>query len=82
MTLFPALLMALFITAFALDNSFLATANFPNSMYITLGANHSEFLGNNDDLQLVLYESLGMKLLPAPVNNNADTRFSLTGISK
>jgi xyloglucan:xyloglucosyl transferase len=53
------LLMALFISAIALDQSFV-NAKFSKSMYFTPGANsQSAILGNGDDLQLVLDNTAG-----------------------
>ncbi|XP_012451482.1 probable xyloglucan endotransglucosylase/hydrolase protein 26 [Gossypium raimondii] len=53
-----ALLLALFIIAVVVDQSFVE-ANFPKSMYINWGAHHSSFAGNGEDLQLVLDQTSG-----------------------
>ncbi|XP_062148688.1 probable xyloglucan endotransglucosylase/hydrolase protein 26 [Alnus glutinosa] len=56
------LLMALFISAIALDQSFV-NAKFSKSMYFTPGANsQSAILGNGDDLQLVLDNTAGSRV--------------------
>ena len=57
-----ALLFALFITAIALDQSFVE-AKFSKSMYINWGAHHSTFAGNGEDLQLVLDQSSGKPIV-------------------
>uniref|UniRef100_A0A2N9H1C9 Xyloglucan endotransglucosylase/hydrolase n=1 Tax=Fagus sylvatica TaxID=28930 RepID=A0A2N9H1C9_FAGSY len=57
-----ALLMVVFISAIALDQS-LVNAKFSKSMYFTAGANNqSTMLGNGDDLQLVLDQTAGTRI--------------------
>ena len=57
-----ALLLALFITAVALDYSFVE-ARFSKSMYINWGAHHSTFAANGEDLQLVLDQTSGKPII-------------------
>ncbi|XVF34876.1 hypothetical protein REPUB_Repub18cG0096200 [Reevesia pubescens] len=53
-----ALLLALFITAVAINHSFVE-ANFFKSMYINWGSHHATFASNGEDLQLVLDQTSG-----------------------
>ncbi|XVE54233.1 hypothetical protein DITRI_Ditri03aG0063900 [Diplodiscus trichospermus] len=53
-----AFLLALFITAVALNQNFVE-AKLSNSMYINWGAQHSAFSDNGEDLQLVLDQTSG-----------------------
>lgn len=64
-----ALLLALFITAVVVDQSFVE-ANFPKSMYINWGANHSSFAGNGEDLQLVLDQTSGNLAISARLDDS------------
>ncbi|XP_065850995.1 probable xyloglucan endotransglucosylase/hydrolase protein 26 [Euphorbia lathyris] len=55
---FPTFLVGLFIFIGVFDLSSV-DANFPKSMYFFWGGHHSAFLGNGDELQLVLDETSG-----------------------
>ena len=62
-----ALLLALFITALALNQNFVE-ARFSNSMYINWGAHHSSFAGNGEDLQLGLDQTSGKPIIRLAIN--------------
>lgn len=60
-----ALLLAVFITAVALDQSFVE-AKFSKSMYINWGAHHSTMSADGEDIQLVLDKTSGNKPVKYP----------------
>ena len=65
MASFQTLFIAIFISAFAFQTC-LGEGKFSKSMYFNWGAQHSSFLGNGDEVQLVLDRTSGIHTCLCP----------------